>query len=250
MLFGLQFFLTYIPRLIITTRTVHRIQNRIIGFNTLLIGSNRRALDLFKDLESEGKSAGNKFVGFIKVHDKSKFILDKHLECLGNIDDLPRVIDEYKVEEIIIAIESSEHHQINSIIQKIDSKNLVIKVIPTLYDILTGSVRMTSLYSAPLIQISRDLLPEWQSNVKRLIDILFSTIAIIYFFLYTYSLLLVFCFHHLVPYYIIMKELVDMVSHLKFISFVPCLSILSKTDQHFQAKTTAESHLLGNLCVN
>ena len=179
MLFGLQFFLTYIPRLIITTRTVHRIQNRIIGFNTLLIGSNRRALDLFKDLESEGKSAGNKFVGFIKVHDKSKFILDKHLECLGNIDDLPRVIDEYKVEEIIIAIESSEHHQINSIIQKIDSKNLVIKVIPTLYDILTGSVRMTSLYSAPLIQISRDLLPEWQSNVKRLIDILFSTIAII-----------------------------------------------------------------------
>jgi len=180
MLFGLQFLLTYIPRLIITTRTVHKIQNRKIGFHTLLIGSNRRALELFKDLESQPKSAGNKFIGFVKVNDKSKFLLEKHLLCLGSIEDLPQIIDDNKIEEVIIAIESSEHHQINSIIQKIDNKNLVVKVIPTLYDILTGSVKMTSLYSAPLIQISRDLLPEWQSNLKRLIDIVFSFFAILF----------------------------------------------------------------------
>jgi len=179
MLFGMQFLLTYIPRLIITTRTVHRIQNRKIGFNTLLIGSNRRALELFKEMNSQPKSAGNKFIGFVKVNDKSKFILEKHLSCLGNVESLPQIIDEYEIEEVIIAIESSEHHQINSIIQKIDNKNLVVKVIPTLYDILTGSVRMTSLYSAPLIQISRDLLPEWQSNLKRLIDIVFSIFSIL-----------------------------------------------------------------------
>ena len=176
-LFGLQFLLTYIPRLFITTRTVHRIQNRKFGFNTIIIGSNRRALDLYKDLESQPKSAGNKLVGYIKVQDKSKFLLDKHLPCLGDVTELPRIIDEYNIEEVIIAIETSEHNQINSIIQKIDNKDLVVKVIPTLYDILTGSVRMTSLYSAPLIQISRDLLPEWQSNVKRLLDILFSVTA-------------------------------------------------------------------------
>lgn len=179
MLFGLQFILTYIPRLIITTRTVHRIQNRKIGFHTLLIGSNRRALELFKDLDSQPKSAGNKFMGFVRVNDKSKFLLEKHLKCLGSVENLPQIIDEHKIEEVIIAIESSEHNQINSIIHKIDNKNLVVKVIPTLYDILTGSVRMTSLYSAPLIQISRDLLPEWQSNVKRLIDIIFSIFAIL-----------------------------------------------------------------------
>ncbi len=176
-LFGLQFIFTYIPRLFITTRTVHRIQNRKIGFNTLIIGSNRRAIDLYKELESQPKSAGNKLIGYIKVQDKSKYLLDKHLPCLGNVTELPQIIDEQKIEEVIIAIETSEHNQINSIIQKIDNKGLVIKVIPTLYDILTGSVRMTSLYSAPLIQISRDLLPEWQANVKRLLDILFSIIA-------------------------------------------------------------------------
>ena len=178
-LFSLQFILTYIPRLIITTRTVHKIQNRKMGFNTIIIGSNRRATDLFKDLESQPKSAGNKIIGYIKVHDRSKYLLDKYLPCLGEVSELPQIIEQHNIEEVIIAIESSEHNQINSILQRIDNKNLVIKVIPTLYDILTGSVKMTSLYSAPLIQISRDLLPEWQANVKRLLDIVISVSAII-----------------------------------------------------------------------
>lgn len=179
MLLGLQFTLTYIPRLILTTRIVHKIQNRIFGFNTLLIGSNRKALELFEEMEAEQKSAGNKFIGFVSVTEKSKYLLDKNLKFLGNVNDLPKIIDDNKIEEVIIAIETSEHDQINSIINKIDNKNLVVKVIPTLYDILTGSVRMSSLYSAPLIQISRDLMPEWQLNIKRLLDISLSIIAII-----------------------------------------------------------------------
>ena len=69
MLLGLQFILTYIPRLILTTRIVHKIQNRKFGFNTLLIGSNKKALELFEEMESEQKSAGNKFIGYINVSD-------------------------------------------------------------------------------------------------------------------------------------------------------------------------------------
>lgn len=179
MLFTLQFLFTYIPRLIITTQTVHKIQDRIIGFKTLLIGSNKKAYDLFKQMEFEKKSAGNIFVGFVSVVEKPKYLLDKHIKHIGNINELSEIIDKNKIEEVIIAIETSEHNKINSIINKIDNKNLVIKVIPTLYDIITGSVKMSSLYSAPLIQISKDLMPEWQLNIKRLIDIIFSIFAII-----------------------------------------------------------------------
>ena len=42
-LFGLHFGMTYLFRLILTTRTIHRIHRRKIGFNTLLIGSNEKA---------------------------------------------------------------------------------------------------------------------------------------------------------------------------------------------------------------
>jgi len=178
-LFTLQFLLTYIPRLIITTNTVHKIQDRKIGFKTLLIGSNKKAYELFKQMLYEKKSAGNIFIGFVSVVEKPKYLLDKHIKHLGNINELSKIIDENKVEEVIIAIETSEHNKINSIINKIDNKNLVIKVIPTLYDIITGSVKMSSLYSAPLIQISRDLMPEWQLNIKRILDIVISVLAIV-----------------------------------------------------------------------
>ena len=57
----LQFFLTYIPRFIITTRTKFLVKQRIIGFNTLLVGSNDKAYKLYKEIEDAKESVGYKF---------------------------------------------------------------------------------------------------------------------------------------------------------------------------------------------
>ncbi|MEA3444643.1 MAG: sugar transferase [Bacteroidota bacterium] len=178
-LIGLHFFLTYIPRLIITTRTTHKIQDRIIGFNTIIVGSNIKAVELFKEINGKEKSAGNYFVGFVSVHKKAKYLLGNYIENLGNIDTLPDIIRKYKIEEIIIAIESNEHNEIGRIINKLESFDIVVKVIPDMYDILTGKVRMSSLYGVALIQISHDLMAAWEENLKRVLDILISVIALI-----------------------------------------------------------------------
>ncbi len=178
-LFFLQFILIYIPRLILTTSTIRKIHRRKIGFNTILVGSNKKAFDLYTELQKAPKGSGNLFVGFVSVTEKGKSRLEKKLQYLGEVSDLPWIIDKYKVEEIIIAIESKEHDQINSIINRIANKNLVIKAIPSLYDILTGSVRLSTPYSAPLLEISRELMSPFEVNLKRFIDIVFSVIAII-----------------------------------------------------------------------
>jgi|YNPMSStandDraft_1061717.scaffolds.fasta_scaffold00213_16 exopolysaccharide biosynthesis polyprenyl glycosylphosphotransferase len=178
-LFSLQFTLIYIPRLIITTITIRKIHRRKIGFNTILVGSNKKAFDLYQELSKAPRGSGNIFIGFVSVTEKGKFRLEKHLQYLGEIKDLPWIIDKYNVEEIIIAIETKEHDQINAILNRIENKNVVIKVIPSLYDILTGSVRLSTPYSAPLLQISRELMTPFEFNLKRLIDIVFSIISII-----------------------------------------------------------------------
>ena len=46
-LFTLHFTFTFLARLILTSITNHKIHNRIIGFNTVLVGSNENALRLF-----------------------------------------------------------------------------------------------------------------------------------------------------------------------------------------------------------
>ena len=68
-LFGLHFFFTYTFRLILTSSTVRKIHKKIIGFNTLLVGSNGNALSIYHDIENQVKSSGNKFIGFLNVYD-------------------------------------------------------------------------------------------------------------------------------------------------------------------------------------
>ena len=47
-----------------------------------------------------------------------------------------------------------------------------------MYDILSGQVKMSSIFGAPLIQITYDIMPPWQRNMKRLIDICASIFAL------------------------------------------------------------------------
>jgi exopolysaccharide biosynthesis polyprenyl glycosylphosphotransferase len=178
-LFFLQFFLTYIPRLILTTLTINKIQARKLWFNTLIVGSSKKAVKLFDEL-TDSKSTGElKPIGFVYVDEKDDYSLEEHLENLGSLNDINTIIEEYKIEEVIIAIESVEHCKIKNIITKLQGTNVMVKVIPDMYDILIGKVRMESIFGLPLIEINRNIMPVWQQHAKRFLDVVLSVIAII-----------------------------------------------------------------------
>lgn len=173
------FVLTYIPRLLITTNTIHKLRKNIIAFNTIIIGGNEKALEIYEGLNAQPKSAGNKFIGFISVHENSSFALSKHLPLLGSIYDTKKIIQENDIHEVIIAIELSERKEIGNIINETIDSHAIIKAIPDTYDIITGTVQLSSLYSPPLVEIKHELMPAWQENTKRLLDVLLSVFAIV-----------------------------------------------------------------------
>ena len=178
-LFGLHFFITLFFRLIFTSFTANKIHKKKIGFNTLMIGSNNQAVDIYLELNQQPKSFGNKIIGFVNVHLKDHYQLVDYTPHLGGLKDLDKIIEKYTIHEVIIALETSEHADISKIINKLSTYNIIIKAIPNMYDILTGKVKMTQLFDTPLIQISHDLMPVWQMNVKQLIDYFASLIALI-----------------------------------------------------------------------
>ena len=182
-LFMLHFTATFITRFILSTNLNHKIHNRIIGFNTLLIGSNANALKLYLEIEAQKKFSGNKMLGFVQIEDKNESLVELQtiLPCLGKVVDLKNIIQKYAIEEVIIAIESSEHTKIAEIVNELNHTKVIIKVIPDMYDILSGSVKMSSIFGAALIEISREIMPAWQQSVKRIFDILFSIIFLIAF---------------------------------------------------------------------
>ena len=83
------------------------------------------------------------------------------------------------MEEAIIAVESGEHEHLGRIMNELEGTGVRIKIIPDMYDILSGSVKMTSIFGAPLIEVNPQIMPAWQFSVKRLIDIVFSILALV-----------------------------------------------------------------------
>ena len=173
-LFLLQFGITFTTRFIITTITARKIKSRKIGFNTIIIGSSQKAVSLYNELESESLSQGYKFIGFVHVDNTNGKYFKEQLPHLGGIEEVGKIIVENKVEEVLIAIESSEHEFIGRIINDLEDKDTIIKIMPDMYDILSGSVKMTSIFGSPLIIINPSLMPIWQQSFKRIIDIVVS----------------------------------------------------------------------------
>jgi exopolysaccharide biosynthesis polyprenyl glycosylphosphotransferase len=180
-LFFLHFTFTAINRFILSTLNNNKIQKRQFGFNTLLIGSNQNALNLFNELETMRPTQGNKFVGFIHVNGYNGAPLKEYIPHLGGVVHLKDAIHMNKVEEVMIAVESSEHEQIRNILNELEESQVIIKIIPDMYDILSGSVKMNAIFGAPLIEIYPDLMPAWQKTVKRLMDISISFFVLTFF---------------------------------------------------------------------
>ncbi|HLN54050.1 MAG TPA: sugar transferase [Lentimicrobium sp.] len=178
-LFSCHFIPTYTFRLILTSITTYRIHNKIIGFNTIIVGSNGNAIGIFNEIENQEKSSGNHFVGFVNAVPYKDYKLEKFLPHLGQINQLKQIIMEHNVEEVIIATERSEVKTIEQIITEVESTNVIIKVIPDMQDYLLGTIHSTSIFHTPLLEISPDLMPAWQQSLKRMMDVFVSIIAMI-----------------------------------------------------------------------
>jgi exopolysaccharide biosynthesis polyprenyl glycosylphosphotransferase len=172
------FILTSLFRFVLSTITNNKIQNRIITFNSLLIGSNENAAELYREMEAQHKSTGNKFIGFVSVNNNIKFLLEKNLPHLGEFPLLPQLIRQHQIEEVIIAIETREHGQLETIINLLQDTPVKVKMIPDTYDIISGQVKLESL-GAPLIQIRQEGMPVWQQALKRIFDIVISLTVLV-----------------------------------------------------------------------
>jgi exopolysaccharide biosynthesis polyprenyl glycosylphosphotransferase len=67
-----------------------------------------------------------------------------------------------------------EHEFIGRIINDLEDKDLILKIMPDMYDIVSGTVKMSSIFGSPLIIINPMLMPVWQQSLKRIMDIFVS----------------------------------------------------------------------------
>ncbi len=178
--FTLQFLLTYIPRVCITTRINRRIHRGLIGFNTIIVGSDAKALQVYNSLQQKLPAPGNFLIGYVKVEDNSEDLLGEHLTYLGTIAQLPDIVSQNHIEELIVTLHNGQRKHIDSLIVLArDHGNISLRIAPQQQDVLLGTVKTSSVMYEPLIDITPEYLPTWQRILKRGFDIVFSLIALI-----------------------------------------------------------------------
>jgi exopolysaccharide biosynthesis polyprenyl glycosylphosphotransferase len=178
-IFLLQFFITYFFRLILLSKAHNQLQKQEVWFNTIIIGSNENALQLYKSITTNKEKTGYRICGFINIESNISNELIEYTPLLGNINIAPQIIDEFKIKEVIIAIEKNEKPALENILQKLNEKEVNVKMMPDRVDILSGMVRTSNIMGTPLIEIHLGLMEVWQQNIKRLIDILVSGCGLI-----------------------------------------------------------------------
>lgn len=180
-LLTIHFLLTVVVRMTLLTMASRRLKAGKVAYNTIIVGGNANAKMLYDELTSGSKSSGHDFKGFVLANGEGGAQLKQDLECLGTYEQLGEVIEKYEIEEALIAIETSDHGKLKKILDLLFDYDdrVLVKIIPDMYDIMLGSVKMNHVYGTALIEVQRDLMPKWQQIIKRGIDIVASALALI-----------------------------------------------------------------------
>ena len=183
-LFGLHFTLTAVIRMSLLTRASRKLKQGLVTFNTLIIGGSEAAVQLYEEITGARKSLGYRFVGFVDSKRATPSLLGAKLPQLGNLKNLATVIEERNIEEVIIAIETSQHSRLRELMNVLFDyeDRVLVKVIPDMYDIMLGTVKMDQVFGAVLIEVRQEMMPRWQRLVKRMIDVATSAIGLILLF--------------------------------------------------------------------
>ncbi len=162
-------------------RAVHaqiqwRAQARGIGDDrVLLVGSGEAArLILQKILHTP--ELGFQIVGVVD-NSGARSVLG--VPVLGSFADIPRIIDEHAVDEVIIGMPESSHQEIVGIISLCEREKVGIRVFPDVFQIMASEVTIGDLGGLPLLTVRDIALQGWRLALKRGMDIVVSAVGLV-----------------------------------------------------------------------
>jgi exopolysaccharide biosynthesis polyprenyl glycosylphosphotransferase len=173
------FIVTYLFRLTILTKAKKQLKRKEVFFNVLLIGSGKNATQLF-DAFGKMKGTTSYYISsFLNINDNNSIRFPENIKKYNSLATLNSIINTDNIEEVIITVEKNERAILTNILQQLSDKDVNIKITPDAVDIISGAVKTNNVMGVPLIDVHSGQLPEWQKNIKRLIDVIFSGLCLI-----------------------------------------------------------------------
>lgn len=91
-------------------------------------------------------------------------------KALGTTEDIPRVVAEHGVEELIVALPAASHQKVVEIIDYCQKKGICFRLVPDFYELSLDRVHVDGLHGIPLIAMKERSLQGWNQVLKRGMD--------------------------------------------------------------------------------
>jgi exopolysaccharide biosynthesis polyprenyl glycosylphosphotransferase len=146
------------------------------GLGALLsaFGHNRRAILVGSGDQIEavahtlgGNNARYETVGYISLTPRP----DNGLRNLGRLEDLPRLLDEHRISEVIIADPSFPQNQALELVDTCRERNVAVRIAPTTMEIMTHRHELVPGQSMPLFELKPPVFEGIDFVVKRTFDV-------------------------------------------------------------------------------
>lgn len=176
----LTFSLVSANRLIL--RTIQRMSvKRGFGLHrAIIVGVDDTAKQIYDDIRRH-RTTGLEVCGFVdqKPEKQDKPPKVEQQMILGPLDDINRIIDTYQIEDVIVAVEPEDRMKLVSVLDNIEKPNVSVKIVPDFYQIISGLNQTNQIFGLPLIEVMPDPMPNWEKSVKRMMDIVLSSLILL-----------------------------------------------------------------------
>lgn len=154
------------------------LRRRGIGVVRLLIvGAGTVGRAVMKSIVAQPE-LGYQVVGFVD-DDQEKLQDIGRFKALGVTGDLPQLVTELSVGEVIITLPWLSHGKVLSIMGHCQRKGVLVKVVPDLFQISLTNVDIDELSGIPLIGLREPAMKGTSRLLKRVMDVLISGLALI-----------------------------------------------------------------------
>jgi exopolysaccharide biosynthesis polyprenyl glycosylphosphotransferase len=146
---------------------------------TVVVGSGVVADQLTERLEQHDEY-GLETIGLVDddVHTLNR---PQRLPKLGSLDRLDEVIDDFRVDRVIIAFSRASHQQLLSCIRTCRDHGVAVDIVPRLFELVEGLQSMSQIGGVPLFSIGAKPLNGASRVAKRALDIVGSLFLLLFF---------------------------------------------------------------------
>ncbi len=157
-------------------------QKKLLVRRVVIIGKDRTAKMVAAQIEVDD-SHGFKVVGFVNDETDAGERIFEHLTNLGTLSDLDRLVEEYDIDEIIIAESDVTHNALLDIIDKAQNTKADVRLVSELYNIIPEKVLLEKYLGIPIVKMPQNYENALFNAYKRVFDIVVTVISLVFLFI-------------------------------------------------------------------